>query len=46
MAFNVEALENYTEKNASLLVTSTVLGSKTATLIKSAGNVMVGVKSS
>ena len=46
MAFNVAALANYTEENAALLVTSSVLGAKTASLIKSAGNVMVGVKSS
>lgn len=46
MGFNVSALANYTEQNAALLVTSSVLGAKTAALIKSAGNVMVGVKSS
>ena len=46
MGFNVAALANYTEENAALLVTSSVLGAKTASLIKSAGNVMVGVKSS
>lgn len=46
MAFNVSALADYTEQNEALLVTSAVLGAKTASLIKSAGNVMVGVKSS
>ena len=46
MGFNVSALANYTEQNAAELVTSSVLGAKTAQLIKSAGNVMVGVKSS
>jgi len=46
MAFNVDALAAYTEQNEALLVTSSVLGAKTASLIKSAGNVMVGVKSS
>ncbi len=46
MAFNVSALADYTEQNEALLVTSSVLGAKTAQLIKSAGNVMVGVKSS
>ena len=46
MGFNVSALADYTEQNAALLVTSSVLGAKTASLIKSAGNVMVGVKSS
>jgi len=45
MAFDVSALANYTKENESLLVTSSVLGSKTAGLIKSQGNVMVGVKS-
>lgn len=45
MAFNVDALAAYTEQNEALLVTSSVLGAKTAALIKSAGNVMVGVKS-
>ena len=45
MAFDVSALANYTKENESLLVTSSVLGAKTASLIKSQGNVMVGVKS-
>jgi hypothetical protein len=45
MAFDVSALANYTEQNEALLVTDSVLGAKTAALIKSAGNVMVGVKS-
>ena len=46
MAFDVSALSNYTKENQALLVSSSVLGSKTATLIKDQGNVMVGVKSS
>jgi hypothetical protein len=46
MAFNVSSLADYTEQNEALLVTSSVLGAKTASLIKSAGNVMIGVKSS
>jgi hypothetical protein len=46
MGFDVSALANYTKENEALLVTSSVLGAKTASLIKSAGNVMVGVKSS
>ena len=46
MGFDVSALSNYTKENEALLVTSSVLGAKTAALIKSAGNVMVGVKSS
>jgi hypothetical protein len=46
MAFNVAALADYTEQNEALLVTSSVLGAKTASLIKSAGGVMIGVKSS
>jgi len=45
MAFSVGSLTNYTKENEALLVTSSVLGAKTAALIKSAGNVMVGVKS-
>jgi len=45
MAFDVSTLANYTKENEALLVTSSVLGSKTASLIKSQGNVMVGVKS-
>lgn len=45
MAFDVSALSNYTKENEALLVTSSVLGAKTAQLIKSQGNVMVGVKS-
>jgi len=45
MSFSVSTLSNYTKENEALLVTSSVLGAKTATLIKSAGNVMVGVKS-
>jgi hypothetical protein len=46
MAFNVSALADYTIQNAAELVTSSVLGAKTAKLIQSAGNIMVGVKSS
>ena len=46
MGFDVSALANYTKENEALLVTSSVLGAKTASLIESAGNVMVGVKSS
>lgn len=46
MAFDVSALANYTKENEALLVTSSVLGAKTASLIQGAGNVMVGVKSS
>lgn len=45
MAFDVSALSNYTKENEALLVTSSVLGAKTASLIKAQGNVMVGVKS-
>jgi hypothetical protein len=45
MAFVVSSLANYTEENAAQLVASSVLGAKTASLIKSQGNVMVGVKS-
>ena len=46
MGFDVSALSNYTKENEALLVSSSVLGNKTATLIKDQGNVMVGVKSS
>ena len=46
MAFDVSALATYTKENENLLVSSSVLGSKTAGLIKDKGNVMVGVKSS
>lgn len=46
MSFNVSALTDYTIQNAQELVTSSVLGAKTASLIKAQGNVMVGVKSS
>jgi hypothetical protein len=46
MAFDVSALANYTKENQDLLVSSSVLGSKTASLIKDQGNVMIGVKSS
>jgi len=45
MSFTVSSLTNYTKENEASLVTSSVLGAKTAALIKSAGNVMVGVKS-
>jgi hypothetical protein len=45
MSFSVSTLTNYTKENEVLLVSSSVLGAKTAALIKSAGNVMVGVKS-
>lgn len=45
MAFSISSLSNYTKENEAQLVTSSVLGAKTAALIKSAGNVMVGVKS-
>ena len=46
MAFSVGSLADYTKENEALLVTNSVLGAKTAQLIKSQGNVMVGVKSS
>lgn len=46
MAFNVDALANYTKQNAQNLVTSSVLGAKTIDLIKQASNVMLGLKSS
>ena len=45
MAFSISTLADYTEQNEALLVTSSVLGAKTASLIKASGNVMIGVKS-
>jgi hypothetical protein len=45
MSFSVGTLANYTKENEALLVASSVLGSKTASLIKEQGNVMLGVKS-
>ena len=45
MAFSVGTLTDYTKQNATDLVVSSILGAKTAQLIKSAGSVMVGVKS-
>ena len=45
MSFSVGTLANYTKENVALLVASSVLGSKTASLIKEQGNVMLGVKS-
>ena len=45
MSFTVSSLTNYTKENEAQLVSSSVLGAKTAALIKSAGNIMVGVKS-
>jgi hypothetical protein len=45
MSFSISTLSNYTKENEAQLVTSSVLGAKTAALIQSAGNVMVGVKS-
>jgi hypothetical protein len=46
MGFIVSSLANYTEENVAQLVASSVLGAKTASLIKGQGNVMLGVKSS
>jgi hypothetical protein len=46
MSFSLGTLTAYTEQNAQQLVASSVLSAKTADLIKSQGNVMVGIKSS
>jgi len=46
MAFDVSALSNYTEQNEALLVTRSLFGNKTASVITSDGNIMTGVKSS
>jgi len=45
MSFSVSTLAAYTKENEQLLVSASVLGSKTAGLVKDQGNVMVGVKS-
>lgn len=44
MAFSVGSLAAYTEQNEKQLVMSSVLGSKTAQLVKDQGNVLLGVK--
>lgn len=46
MALNLSSLTAYVEQNADQLVASAVLSPKTAALVKSQGNVAVGVKSS
>lgn len=46
MAFSVGTLANYTKENVQPLLTSAVLGSKTAQLLKDAGQIVVGIKSS
>jgi hypothetical protein len=45
MAFVVSSLADYTKQNADQLISSSVLGAKTATLIKAQGTIEVGVKS-
>lgn len=46
MAFSVGTLANYTKENEKKLLFSSVLSPKTAALIKAAGNVQIGIKSS
>jgi len=46
MAFDVSALSDYTEQNEALLVTRSLFGNKTASVVTSDGNIMTGVKSS
>jgi len=46
MSFSLGSLVAYVEQNEQMLVSASVLGPKTAQLIQSQGNVMVGVKSS
>lgn len=46
MAFSVGTLANYTKENVQPLLTSAVLGSKTAQLLKDAGQILVDIKSS
>jgi hypothetical protein len=46
MAYDVTALSNYTKEQEAALVTKSLFGAKTASLIKSGGIVLTGVKSS
>lgn len=46
MSFSVGTLANYTKENVQPLLTSAVLGSKTAQILKDAGQIVVGIKSS
>lgn len=46
MAFDVSALSNYTEQNEALLVTRSLFGNRTASVVTADGNIMTGVKSS
>lgn len=46
MGFSVGTLANYTKENVQPLLTSAVLGSKTAQILKDAGQIVVGIKSS
>lgn len=46
MSFSVGTLASYTKENVQPLLTSAVLGSKTAQLLKDAGQIVVGIKSS
>jgi hypothetical protein len=45
MAFSLGTLTAYVKENEKLLVSSSVLGAKTAQLVSDQGNVMIGVKS-
>jgi hypothetical protein len=45
MSFDLSALSAYTEQNAQQLVIESVIGAKTAQMIKEQGNVLVNVKS-
>ena len=46
MAFSVGTLADYTKENVRPLLTSAVLGSKTAQMLKDAGQILVDIKSS
>ncbi|MBV7534049.1 hypothetical protein [Chitinophaga sp. sic0106] len=45
MAFDVSALQNYTEENVAVLITSSVFNAKTQQLVAASGNIMTGIKS-
>lgn len=45
MAFDVSALNNYTIENEALLVTKSLFGGKSASIVTAEGNIMTGVKS-
>lgn len=44
MAFNISALPNYVDQTSKTLLVDTVFGNQTATILKNAGSVTLGVK--